>query len=150
VKSPYPKEPELLPSFVAYCDILGFWQLTSSALSAGNGASFLRRLKRALQRAYRRLRQPARWHGQAPMAIKTFTDNVVLAYPVKDTVIEKGEVALAETMESFADFQLILAKEASSLEAELPTGSTTSAGTWCTETRCSRPCLKTSTAARRD
>jgi hypothetical protein len=106
--------PKLLKSFVCYADILGYGLLSKTALSAGQGEKFLVRLRRALSNTYERVRLHAtgfRDKSKLYYAIKVFTDNIVVGYPVHNFDFDLGEPELGDILMIFAEFQATLALE---------------------------------------
>jgi len=106
----------MLPSFVCYADILGYKQMSREALSSGKGDAFLAKLHKALSTAYERMRN--RDQGfivsltDTPLyAVKVFTDNIVVGYPVIDKKNSQGEPELGHIFSIFAEFQAGLASE---------------------------------------
>jgi len=118
-RSPYdrsPGEPELLPSFVCYADILGYEQGSSDALKSGRGRAYLRRLRKVLTDAYARVRTRAELGGDtsdiAPaFDIKVFTDNIVIGHPIDALDVAMGEPELGDLFSIFIEHQAALAME---------------------------------------
>lgn len=92
-----PNNPELLESIVCFTDILGFSSLILQVPSKQEGNQLLKNLHTILvdQYALMKVMNP---HGQ----LKTFTDNVILAYPRWDD----GEGQSGSLFMSFIDYQL--------------------------------------------
>lgn len=102
----------MLPSFVCYADILGYAQLSKEALDAGKGSQFLIRLREALSSAYKRVRKHSEGLGDRTFfAVKVFTDNIVVGYPITDHENNLGEPELGNILLTFAEFQAGLAME---------------------------------------
>jgi len=113
--SPYEQsaqDPELLPSFVCYADILGYAQESRLALKSGSGNDYLKRLRRTLNTAYERVR---RWGDlEAKIRafdVKVFTDNIVVGYPIADLGMTLGEPELGHIFSIFIELQVSLAME---------------------------------------
>jgi len=107
------KSPKMLPSFVCHVDILGYAQLSKAAINSGQGQQFLMRLREALSNAYDRVRERARSviFDESRFALKVFTDNIVIGYPIDDPPINKGEPELGDVFDVLASFQAGLAQE---------------------------------------
>src|SRR3972149_828335 len=94
MKNPYKHSdpPKMLPSFVCYADILGYSHLSKEAVKSGNDLQFLHRLRNALSNAYERIRENSKgWGDDSTFAVKVFTDNVVVGYPLRDPGSDYGE-----------------------------------------------------------
>ena len=111
--SPYRYEegqPLLVPSFVCYCDILGYSAMTQEAFESGEAESFLRRLRTALKEAREEL---VRNHGDSelgpPFDMKVFTDDIVVGYPVRNPGSNAGEPELSHVLHLFSWLQARLA-----------------------------------------
>ncbi|MCF6186469.1 MAG: hypothetical protein L3J49_03195 [Desulfobulbaceae bacterium] len=108
------RKKKLIPSYVCYADILGFSQLSLAAIEAGEGDQFLKKIRKALNKGYTRLReQAARFsYDEAQFSIKVFTDNIVIGYPAEpDGLPGYGEGELGNLCDAFSEFQLGLAQE---------------------------------------
>lgn len=110
--SPYlslDSEPATQLSVVAYFDILGFVEETRQAYHSGSSHELLVRLRGALTDGYESLRDNfSREQGRVPgWEVKTFTDNVVIGYPI----YEDGELELGSVLESLGLFQSYLVNE---------------------------------------
>ncbi|UOG07892.1 hypothetical protein [Bacillus altitudinis] len=92
-----PQNPSLLESIVCFTDILGFSSLiiNTSSLQSGNG--LLKDLHKILTKHYEIMRE-MNPYGH----FKTFTDNVILAYPR----FQDGEGQSGSLFMSFIDYQL--------------------------------------------
>jgi len=102
----------MLLSFVCYSDILGYSQLSKNAIKTGNGPDFLKRLRHALCNAYGRVREHSRgWGDNSFYAVKVFTDNIVLGYPLHRPDFDEGEPEFGDILNTFAEFQAGLAME---------------------------------------
>jgi hypothetical protein len=87
---------------VAFVDLLGYRFL---AEHVGSDQTFVAVLRRSLNESFGHL-TPSHglWHGQPlPWLTKTFTDNIVLGYPI---VIRDGETELGIVLARFGSFQL--------------------------------------------
>lgn len=103
---------KLLPSFVCYADILGYSTLSKEALKTGNGLQFLKKLRHALSNAYDRVRKHSKGLGDDSFyAVKVFTDNIVVGYPLHRPGFDYGEPELGDILSTFAEFQAGLAME---------------------------------------
>ena len=129
VNNPYVQQPgcppKMLPSFVCYADILGYSQRIKEALKTGNGSQFLEQLHHALLQAYERIRKHAAGFGGGNpfYAVKVFTDNIVVGYPVNRPTINYGEPELGDIFSTFAEFQTGLAMEGFFLRGGIAFGS---------------------------
>ena len=106
--------PSLLPTFVCYADILGFRRKMKSAFSSGEETEFLHRILDSVMAAYQRVRDAATFGGNQPpvFEIKVFTDNIVVAYPLRAPFREYfGEPELGYLLDIFAEVQASLASE---------------------------------------
>lgn len=92
-----PNKPELLESIVCFTDILGFSNLVTQAPNRQAGNKLLNHLHTTISEQYVLMRE-TNPHGH----FKTFTDNVILAYPVW----EDGEGQSGSVFMSFIDYQL--------------------------------------------
>lgn len=80
-------KPLLRPSVVAFVDILGYKDYIKTAFEKGEAQVELSRLRNALDEAYLHLKDAARERsieGKASFAVRTFTDNLLIAYPVNE------------------------------------------------------------------
>lgn len=103
---------KLLPSFVCCADILGYSALSNAALETGDGLKFLRHLRNALSNAYARVRKHSTGFGNASyFAVKVFTDNIVVGYPLHHPCHDYGEPEMGDILGTFAEFQAGLAME---------------------------------------
>jgi hypothetical protein len=102
-------EPATRLSVVAYFDVLGFVDETRQAYQNGGSPELLVRLRNALTAGYESLRDNfSQEKGKVPAwDVKTFTDNVVIGYPIHGD----GEVELGSVLESLGLFQLSLVLE---------------------------------------
>ncbi|HJV17192.1 MAG TPA: hypothetical protein VJ546_07400, partial [Bacillales bacterium] len=71
-----PQKPSLLESIVCFTDILGFSSLIKNTLNRQSGNLLLKNLHEILTKQYVLMRE-MNPYGH----FKTFTDNVILAYP---------------------------------------------------------------------
>lgn len=105
--------PELKASVVAFVDILGYQALTREAQRNGTAQLLLTKLHEALSEATRHLSPPSEDvnvflpHGFRPpfkdrFKIRTFTDNIVIGYPIRDD----AESELGAIFSQLAFFQL--------------------------------------------
>jgi len=118
-RNPYISEtgrPLMRRSVVSFLDILGYQQMIKKAQENGKSQEFLDHLYVTLKSAVKRLHDPLGEENdvfRSPILTKdlhrvvTFTDNIVLAYPIEDN---DGESELGMIVSQVADFQLTLAK----------------------------------------
>ncbi len=108
MKNPYTQSSDpvkLLPSFVCYADILGYSTLSKEAIKTGNGLPFLKRLRHALSNAYDRVRKHSkRLEDESFYAVKVFTDNIVVGYPLHRPGFDYGEPEFGDILSTFAGF----------------------------------------------
>ena len=106
-----PNSPSLCKTIVCYADVLGFRARTQRAFSLGKAEGFLQEIKRSLGAAYDKVRSTQTLSGLIPplFDMKVFTDNIVLAYPVKELSTELGEHELGTILMLFAEVQASLA-----------------------------------------
>ena len=125
MRSPWDSEsPELLPAIVCYADILGFRQMTERAFIRGKGRARLRRIKRSLAAAYDEVRDVAQLYGSEHLAfdMKVFTDNIVVAHPLRDPSRDLGEPELGTMLDLFAHVQAKLAADGFFLRGAITVG----------------------------
>lgn len=109
-----PGSPSLLPAIVCYADILGFRESSERALTSGEGDEFLQRIKHSLDVAYYWARKRATYGGidEPPIFhLKLFTDNIVVAYPLRDIPRDFGEPELGAMLDILSDVQASLAAD---------------------------------------
>ena len=108
-----PGTPALLPAIVCFADILGFRAKTECALESGKEEDFLLRIKRSLEKAYDLVRRDRTLDGTVDSLfdMKVFTDNIVVAYPLRDVHFELGEPELGTLLMLFAEVQASLASD---------------------------------------
>lgn len=114
MKNPYQKSdsPQMLSSFVCYADILGYSHLSREAINSGHGNEFLFKLHHALKSAYDRIRERSKgWGDDSFYAVKVFTDNIVVGYPLHRPGFDYGEPELGDIMGAFNELQVALAME---------------------------------------
>ena len=120
-----PKSPRLLPAIVCYADILGFRAMTETALRLGKERKFLKRIKRSLACAYDQVRNAANLSGWVETPVfdmKVFTDNIVVAYPLRDPAEDLGEPELGTLLDLFMLVQLGLAVDGFFLRGGITAG----------------------------
>ena len=117
-----PKSPLLLPTIVCYADILGFREMTERAFELGKERKFLSRIKHSLAVAYGQVRHFATLGGADPpiFDMKVFTDNIVVAAPLRDPSRDLGEPELGTLLKLFALYKLSSGQTDSSFGARLP------------------------------
>jgi hypothetical protein len=89
---------------------LGYSQLCKDSLLKGQdcGNDFLEKLRNTLTNAYERIKKHNhKFNGQDSFALKIFTDNIVIGYPVDYRGF--GEPELARVFGIFSEFQMSLA-----------------------------------------
>ena len=119
-----PKRPSLLPAIVCYADILGFRNMTMEAFDSGKADEFLRKVKASLASAYDEVREfatDARRRFRI-FDMKVFTDNIVVAYPLRDLHKNFGEPELGTLLMLFAQMQASLAKDGFFLRGAITAG----------------------------
>lgn len=103
--------PRMVPSVVAFVDILGYLSLIRAAEKNGTAPSFLISLHEALSAASQHLNHldedgnpllPPGTDIKDTYKIRTFTDNIVIGCPI----YEDAEMELGEVFWQLADFQL--------------------------------------------
>lgn len=94
--------PVLIDSIVCFTDILGFSSIVTQAKNRQAGNQLLKNLHSILMDQYDVMKE-MNPYGQ----FKTFTDNVILAYP-KWSFGEEGEGASGSVFSSFIDYQLTM------------------------------------------
>ncbi len=106
-----PKSPSLRPTVLCYADILGFRALTERAHRLGQETEFLQRIKHSLAAAYEIVRNAKTLDGWPPSIfdMKVFTDNLVVAYPLRAPSRDGGEPELGTLLMLFAQVQARLA-----------------------------------------
>ena len=119
-----PESPSLLLAMVCYADILGFRDMTDRALESGEGTEFLRSIKHSLSAAYDKLRKAQTLDGMIPSMfdMKVFTDNIVVAYPLRNQVLVFGEYELGSLLMLFAQMQASLAADGFFLRGAIAAG----------------------------
>jgi hypothetical protein len=100
---------KMLPSFVCYADILGYSDLSKKSIHSGKGKQFLNELGDALSTAYEHVRENAEgFRDQSFYAIKVFTDNIVVGYPLYAEYREYGDPEFDDILGVFAKLQASL------------------------------------------
>ena len=119
-----PKSPSLQLTIVCYADILGFRAMTECALESGKEMDFLRRIKRSLDEAYDIVRKAKTLDGAVPSIfdMKVFTDNIVVAYPLRDLNRDLWEPELDTLLMVFAEVQARLASDGYFLRGAIALG----------------------------
>ncbi len=73
---------------------------------------FLNKLHKALTDAYERIREHSKGWGNDPSyAVKVFTDNIVVGYPLRRHGFDFGEPELGDILSFFSEFQVGLSME---------------------------------------
>ena len=85
--------------------------MTEGALESGEGKDFLLRIKRSLEKTYEIVRKAKTLDGMVPSIfdMKVFTDNIVVAYPLRNASRDLGEPELGTLLMLFAEVQASLA-----------------------------------------
>ena len=122
-----PKTPSLLPAIICYADILGFRNMTEDAFKSRKSCEaeeFLRRIKRSLDAAYKKVREAQTLRGKIPpiFDMKVFTDNIIIAYPLPDPNIDDGEFEIGTVLMLFAEVQAGLAEDGFFLRGAITKG----------------------------
>ena len=117
-------EPVLRPSIVCHIDMLGYRDLIQEAMNHDGGTQLLRRLSVALSRAYDRMVEAAEgWGGSANLfEFKTFTDNIVIGYPLHDPVHDDAEAELGHVLMLTAEFQAAMVMDGFLLRGGIAVG----------------------------
>lgn len=95
--------PALVNSIVCAIDILGFSQMILQSSKDGSGNTLLREINYLINKNKQCIIPNKYSEGK----IKIFTDNMVVAYPIKDD----GEAELDEILENVAEYQFNLSLE---------------------------------------
>ena len=119
-----PKSPALLPTIVCYADILGFRSMTERAFNSGTEGKFLVKIKRSLAAAYDKVREMATLDGEVSpiFDMKVFSDNIVVAHPLRDPDWDHGEPELGTFLMLFAQVQAGLAADGLFLRGAIAAG----------------------------
>ena len=81
-------------SVVVFLDILGYKSFIQSAYKAGTAEAALSQLRRALDKSYSFLKStPKRMDGRRAWEARTFTDNIVIGFPI--FIRKDGEAEMA-------------------------------------------------------
>ena len=98
--------------------------MTMNAFRSGKATDFLITIKGALDRAHEDLRRFARPFGWSPptFVMKLFTDNFLVACPLRDPGVDHGEPELGTMLILFAQMQTRLAVEGFFLRGAIDTG----------------------------
>lgn len=105
-----PGKETLRLSAVLFADILGFSAYSEASQDSLRGEELLRSLLKALRDVYGGLRKQAQWLDERQhYGVKTFTDNLVVGFPMRPATIPDGEWEVGETLRSFAEVQCQLA-----------------------------------------
>ena len=108
-----PKSPSLLPTIICYADILGFRELTELAHELGEETEFLLKTKNVIAAAYETVRRARTLDGVVGSIfdLKVFTDNIIVAYPLRAPDMDLGEPELGTLLMLFAEVQARLASD---------------------------------------
>lgn len=106
--------PKLLPSVVAFVDILGYKELVENSSKKGDAEELLRKLHRALKESNEHVnpRYSNVFHNDLKKdfsAFRAFTDNIVIGHPIQEGSL--GEAELGEVFRELSRFQMGLAME---------------------------------------
>ena len=120
-----PQSPSLRPTIVCYADLLGFCAETQRAFRSGTGDEYLQRINRSLDEAYYIVREAKNAYGAITSIfdMKVFTDNIVVAYPLRDPYHDDGEIELGTFLMLFARVQAGLASDGFFLRGAITFGS---------------------------
>ena len=118
------ESPSLLLTFVCHADILGFRSKMKNAFRSGEEMEFLQRIQNSVSVAYQRVRDAATFGGNLPpvFEIKVFTDNIIVAYPLRAPFRDFGEPELGYLLDIFAEVQASLASDGFLLRGGLTYG----------------------------
>ena len=99
--------------------------MTDLALESGTEGEFLLRVKHSLASAYDKVRERARLDGEGPSIfdMKVFTDNIVVAHPLRNPARDLGEPELGTLLMLFAEVQAGLAADGFFLRGAIAAGS---------------------------
>lgn len=111
-KNPYHvtgQEPSLIESVFVFMDILGYKDLIQQSSSDGSQEQVLRKLHVALSEGRKYLEGEAQQprSGKNLFALKAFTDNIVIGWPVHDS----AEAKFGSVLMDLGIFQLLMANE---------------------------------------
>lgn len=98
-----PDNPSLVNSVVCAIDILGFSQMIVDSCSTGTGDKLLREINYLINKNKQCILPNKYTYGK----IKIYTDNMVVAYPIKGD----GEEELDEILQNVSEYQFNLALE---------------------------------------
>jgi hypothetical protein len=111
-RNPYHREgqpPKILRSVVIYVDVLGYLDMAKKAEHENEQDAFLAKLHEALQEHGKWLRREGSYHSpflvREPYALKAFTDNIVIGWPIRDN----AESELYGSWDIISDFQIRMA-----------------------------------------
>lgn len=96
-------KPTLVNSFVCAIDILGFSQMILDSCNDGYGNSLLREISYLIHKNKQCIIPNKYSEGK----IKIYTDNMVVAYPIKDD----GEIEFDEVLDNVSEYQFNMALE---------------------------------------
>ena len=119
-----PNSPTLVPAIICYADILGFRRMTETAFESGDERTFLRRLRKSLADAYGFVREMAASAKDGPpnFDMKVFTDNIVIAYPLRNPNRDLGQPELGSLLGLLAQVQTGLAAKGFFLRGGISVG----------------------------
>lgn len=109
-RNPYHEDdqpPQLLRSVVIYMDVLGYTEMAQRAYDTDNQETFLCQLYEALEEGQRWLSDDSEtWPlDRNRYAIKAFTDNIVIGWPVRDNA--ESELGAMFSMLTFFQLQMV-------------------------------------------
>ncbi len=101
--------PQLRHSVLLFMDILGYRQLSAEAFRVGKQQEFLNKLHSALREGRhwfdnKELRKIRSIAPKDHFALRAFTDNIILAWPIRDD----AEIELGDALSRAAEFQFNL------------------------------------------
>jgi len=86
--------------------------MVEQSIDTGNGEIFLARLHKALSKAYQRIYEQSKLGVDVPLyAVKVFTDNIVVGYPIQDFTRDRGNSEIIDVFGIFSELQISLAIE---------------------------------------
>jgi hypothetical protein len=102
---------ELRPALVCHADILGWAESIREAYREGRSREHLNSMRSAIDYGYSTVRQYATpmFEGtMPPIAVRTFTDNILASFPANFTDRDQGEFQLDMMLDTFGMLQALL------------------------------------------
>lgn len=112
--------PKLRRSVAAFLDILGYKSQIKAAFSQGRSHEELQKLRRALDLAYRHLKEAHCPGERQRFQARGFTDNLVIGYPISDG--ESGSCDVLAVVNYLSYLQAELARQGYFLRGALAVG----------------------------